>query len=138
MEVASLSFDRVKARRGTLETIAAAAAGASAGWNSTQQQQAGSATVHNPDGTTSQVDIYSRGPTDEQLEQQRANAAAAEERARERDQYNANVDTLILRATTVYPGKNVAGLVYFPREKKKQLAVLLRVPIENVVFEIPF
>lgn len=82
------------------EIVAAAAAGGNAGLNSTRQRQAGSATVTNPDGSTSQVDIYTKGPTEEQEQQRRANKQA-EARAADRAAHNQQITNAALFSTTV-------------------------------------
>jgi len=118
--------------------ILAMIAGGAQGYSDASLKRTASATVTNPDGSSSQVDIYSTGPTPQEVEQRRQAAQARADEAAARNAFNQNMRTFAFTYTNLEPHKFVDGAVWFPREKKKYREVLIRIPIYNTLFEFPF
>jgi hypothetical protein len=138
--LAALSPEKAMARRSVAEVIATAVAGGAQGWSdaSGSQRRTGSATVYNPDGSTSQVDIYTTGPTPQEIDQRNRQAENRRSEAAERDRYNQQIRNTALLANTLDPQKELTGAVWFPREKKNYHELVIDMPIGGTVFEFPF
>jgi hypothetical protein len=137
-ELPSIAPAKLLAKPSIWDAIAAGAAGAQEGLNSTRQRRTASATVTNPDGSTSHVDVYQPGPTPEEDEQARQRERRSQAQAADRARYNQGVLGAALVANTLEPQKVIYGTVFFPREKKKYREVDVRVRVDDIVFEFPY
>jgi hypothetical protein len=103
-----------------------------------QTTETGTATATGPGGTatgtyggvstttTTGPDSEARRRTDNQVRQISANTQNT----------IAGIQSVALRANTVFPGKNIYGAVYFDHGKAKQM--VLTVVVDSESFEFPF
>ena len=136
--LAALPPDRVMAKRSVLDMIAAAGAGAGQGWSDASQKGTTTATITNPDGTVSRVEIPNNGPTQQEIDQRARVANNRQKDANARAAYNEGISKMALLPNTVYPSTDISGTVFFPIEKKKYSQIIIRLPIAGTVFEFPF
>jgi hypothetical protein len=137
-QLAALPPEKGMAKESWATVIAGAVAGGAQGWSDASQKKTASATVTNPDGTTSQVDIYTTGPTQQEADQRNRAAQDRRDQAAARDRYNQGIQQTALRSTTLDPQQGVFGLVFFAREQKKYHEVVISIPIREAVFQFPF
>jgi len=137
-QFASLPPEKGMVRGGWGTAIAGAIAGGAQGWSDASQKKTASATVTNPDGTTSQVDIYTTGPTQQEIDQRNRAAQQRNDEAAERNRYNQGIQQAAIRSTMLDPQQVVSGVVFFPREQTKYHEVVINIPIREAVFQFPF
>lgn len=134
----SYSPEQVMEKRSVLGIIAAAIAGAGQGWSDASLKNTATATVTNPDGTTSRVDVYGTGPTQQEIDQRARAAQAQQTQADSRSDYNTGIARIALLPNTLLPANEISGAVFFPIEFKKYSQVVVRLPIGGTTFEFPF
>lgn len=137
-EFTSYAPGQVMEKRGALDIIASAIVGAAQGWSDASLKNTATATVTNPDGTTSRVDVYSTGPTQAEIDQRARTAQSQQSHADSRSAYNADIARIALLPNTLMPANDMSGAVFFPIEFKKYSQIVLRLPLGGTVFEFPF
>ena len=133
----ALPLEKVLVRRSLPKTLALATAAGINGYESASRRQtvAGTATVTDSNGNTSQVTIWEPDNTaaarQAQLEQQKRQDDAA------MAAQNQSIEATALLPTTLLPKHAVSGFVYFNRDKNTR-AVLLRLSIGATVYSFPY